>query len=396
MKSVAIIGGKLQGIEAAYLAQKAGIRSLLIDKDPEAPAKNLCDDFFCCDVTKKEKQLIDALKAVDFILPANENEVLLSTIVSIAKEHDLILAFDPDAYAVSSSKLRSDQLFHENGIPSPRYYPEGKAPYIVKPSGESGSTGVTRFDSEEALLHAFPDADSGRLVIQEYLTGPSYSIEVIGTPGNYRTYQVTEIHMAEDYDCKKVTAPCAISAKQKKEFGRLAQKLAELLCLHGIMDIEVIDDGEAFKVLEIDARIPSQTPTVVYHSTGMNFVSELHDLFCEGTFRKPYDGKERFCSFEHYLFEPADGQTAGAYQFTEHGEHIMSQGGPLSLRSDYLGADEVLSDIPDGPADRFLPEAAEKGRVFRGTFINTADSEEELERKRRNMLSELTRWCLQG
>ena len=111
-------------------------------------------------MTKKEERLIDALKSVDFILPANENEVLLSAIVSIAKEHDLTLAFDSDAYAVSSSKLSSDRLFHENGIPSPRYYPEGKAPYIVKPSGESGSTGVTRFDSEEALLSVFPDADS--------------------------------------------------------------------------------------------------------------------------------------------------------------------------------------------------------------------------------------------
>ena len=360
-----------------YLAKKAGIRSILIDKNPEAPAKNLCDDFLCCDVTKKQEQLIDALKSVDFILPANENEMLLSTIVSIAKEHDLILAFDPQAYAVSSSKLRSDKLFHENGIPSPRYYPEGKAPYIAKPSGESGSTGVLRFDSENDLSAFLKGENNSDLVIQEYLTGPSYSIEVIGMPGNYRTYQVTEIHMAKDYDCKKVTAPCMITPEQKGSFGKLAQKLAELVGLHGIMDIEVIDDGGTFKVLEIDARIPSQTPTVVFHSTGMNFVSELHDLFCGSGFKKAYTEKERFSSFEHYLFEPAADKTTGVYVFAAYGEHIMAQGAPLSLRSGYLGADEVISDISD-----------RQGGVFRGTFINTADSEEELGRKRTNMFAE--------
>ncbi len=46
--------------------------------------------------------------------------------------------------------------------------------------------------------------------------------------------------------------------------------------------VEVIDDHGEFKVLEIDARLPSQTPTVVYHTTGVNFVEELMELFCHG------------------------------------------------------------------------------------------------------------------
>lgn len=35
---IGIVGGKLQGIEAAYLAAKAGMRSLVIDRREDAPA----------------------------------------------------------------------------------------------------------------------------------------------------------------------------------------------------------------------------------------------------------------------------------------------------------------------------------------------------------------------
>lgn len=366
MIRIAIVGGKLQGTEAAYLARKAGMESLLIDYYEKPPAMGLCDEFLCCDVTVESKELIDALNRVDLILPANENDKVLEALVKLADKYHYKLAFDKDAYAVSSSKQRSDRLIHENGVPAPQYYPDCKAPYIVKPSGFSGSEGVKRINTEEELKK-FMDKVSRdeNWIAQEYLTGPSYSIEVIGQPGNYQTYEVTEIHMASDYDCKMVTAPCSITEAQEEGFRRIAVKLAELVRLKGIMDVEVIDDHGEFKVLEIDARIPSQTPTVVYHTTGVNFVGELAELFCRGRLTAKETGKKKYCSYEHLLIK--DGR------FTEHGEHIMSQGGPLTLRENFFGADEVISDF------------VREGQLWRGTFINWADTEAELAEKRENM-----------
>lgn len=366
MTRIAIVGGKLQGTEAAYLAKKAGMESLLIDYYEKPPAMNLCDEFLCCDVTEESKELIDALNRVDFILPANENEIVLEALVKLADKYHYKLAFDKAAYAVSSSKQLSDKLIHENGVPAPQYYPNCKAPYIVKPSGFSGSEGVKRINKEEELK-MFLDKVSNdeKWIAQEFLTGPSYSIEVIGQPGSYQTYEVTEIHMASDYDCKMVTAPCAITKAQEDSFRKIAVKLAELVKLKGIMDVEVIDDHGEFKVLEIDARIPSQTPTVVYHTTGVNLVGELAELFCLGSLAAKELEKKKYCSYEHLMIK--DGR------FTEHGEHIMSQGGPLTLRENFYGADEVISD--------FIRE----GLPWRGTFINWADTEEELAEKRENM-----------
>jgi pyrrolysine biosynthesis protein PylC len=162
-----------------------------------------------------------------------------------------------------------------------------------------------------------------------------------------------------------VTAPCDITEEQEKDFRKIAVKLAELVKLKGIMDVEVIDDHGEFKVLEIDARIPSQTPTVVYHTTGVNLVEELAELFCRGRVSEKKLGKKKYCSYEHLMIK--DGSV------TEHGEHIMSQGGPLTLRKNFFGADEVISD--------FIRE----GLPWRGTFINWADTKEELAEKRENM-----------
>jgi len=372
MTRVAIIGGKLQGIEAAYLANKAGIETLLIDKAKSPPASGLCNDFFICDVLLKEKELIEQLKGVDFILPAIENHEVLTALNELSQEFNFNLAFDLNAYTISSSKLLSDQLIHNNQIPAPRYYPECKAPYIVKPSSFSGSTGVRRIETKEEMetfLKAVPAEE--KWVAQEFLTGPSYSIEIIGKPDNYRTYEVTQIHMDEVYDCKKVTSPCEITKEQRKAFEDMAFKLANMVGLNGIMDVEVIDDEGEFKVLEIDARIPSQTPTVVFYTSGMNLVEELKDLYCHGEFRSEYKKQKKYTSFEHLLIKEG--------KVTEHGEHIMGEAGPLRLRKNFFGADEVLSDYVDGL------------HQWRGTFINWADSRELLEQKRENMMRQLSR-----
>lgn len=379
MTRIAIVGGKLQGTEAAYLARKAGFTSILIDKNVHSPAIGLCDEYLCCDVTKETEELIRVLKGVDFVLPANENEAVLNALAEFSKKHGFPFAFDQEAYRISSSKLLSDELIHVNGIPAPKYYPECGGPYIIKPSSMSGSEGVRKLPDEEALIQ-FLDAVTGteesRLekrktswVIQEYLEGPSYSIEVIGTPGCYQTYEVTQIHMDEVYDCKMVTSPCPLSEQQQEAFRQTAVKLAELTGLKGIMDVEVIDAKGEFKVLEIDARIPSQTPTAVYHTSGVNFVEELKNLFCgDGTIPKANqkaNQEKKFCSYEHFLIDNG--------KITEHGEHIMSQGGILNLRERFYGADEVISDYTSNE------------KIWRGTFINWADTEAELMDKRQRM-----------
>ena len=130
---ILIIGGRLQGTEACYLSRACGMESILIDIDPLVPASGIADRFFAGDLIKEEKAVIEAFKEADVVLPANENDELLAKIVELSDRFDKPLAFDPEAYEITKSKIRSDRLFKENDIPCPKYFPDGKAPYVVKP-----------------------------------------------------------------------------------------------------------------------------------------------------------------------------------------------------------------------------------------------------------------------
>ncbi len=87
MADIVIVGGRLQGGEAAYLAREAGIGTILIDIDPMAPVQNLCSGFVCGDVLGDDPNVLKALENADMILPATEShEVLRGRSVCVMNE----------------------------------------------------------------------------------------------------------------------------------------------------------------------------------------------------------------------------------------------------------------------------------------------------------------------
>ncbi len=119
---VAIAGGALQGLEITYLAKMAGYETILLDRNRDAPATGLCDKYVSIDMTNSDA-LTEALRGVDLVLPATENVRALESLVDWCNASGKPLAFDPSAYAISSSKSASDALFHRLGIPAPASWP---------------------------------------------------------------------------------------------------------------------------------------------------------------------------------------------------------------------------------------------------------------------------------
>jgi len=333
---VAIIGGNLQGVEATYLAKKAGWQVLLIDKNPEASASLMCDRFLPLTITTNDDPK-EILKQVALIIPALENDKVLRILEKWSLETGIPLAFDMAAYAISSSKKKSNQLFKEININAPKSWPQCTFPIVVKPDGESGSRGVEVIQSEKELASRFPDkASLKKMVTEEYLEGPSYSIEVIGFPGNYTPLQVTQLHMDHDYDCKRVLAPSGLDSTRVMEFEQMAIRVAERIQLKGLMDLEVILHEGELKMLEIDARLPSQTPTAVFQSTGINMVKLLGELFLMGKMNIHNTNQPQTTIYEHIKVIKNHIEVKG--------ERIMSGIGALKLFPGLFGADEVLTN----------------------------------------------------
>jgi pyrrolysine biosynthesis protein PylC len=338
---VGIVGGKLQGVEAAYLARKADWEALVVDKKPRVPASDLADIFVQADVTA-ERDLDGILGDVDFIIPTLEDDIALGSLARWSRNSGIPLVFDSNSYAVSSSKLKSAGFFAEIGLSIPAVWPHCEFPVLAKPARGSGSKGVRVFPDLNSLKNGFsPKFPPPDWVLEEFLDGSQHSLEVIGRPGNYRPLQVTDLYVDRDFDCKRVIAPSDLPANLIEDFEELSLTIAGALNLHGIMDVEVISSRGKLKVLEIDARLPSQTPTAVYWSTNQNIVELLGELYTTPKGDLPPMGTgARGAVYEHIRVS-GDGLKIV-------GERATTEGGSLNLLEDFFGADEAITNFEPG------------------------------------------------
>jgi pyrrolysine biosynthesis protein PylC len=339
---LAIIGGKLQGVEAVYLAAKAGYETVLIDRRAEAPAGGLADVQHIFDVTADEEWTKTVLMTCDAVLPACEDEQALAWLAQRLPRWGIPFLFDPAAYGITSSKLASNQRLARLGVPRPRPWPDCGLPAVVKPSTASGSEGVrVVHDAQQLAAAQAALASQGfEVVVEEYVAGPSLSLEVVAHGGRSEVLQVTGLEFDHLYDCKRVTAPVVADPDLLAAFEAAAQQLAAAVQLDGVMDVEVMVRGSEPKVIEIDARLPSQTPTVVLHSCGINIVQMLAEAFA-GAGLPAVDRTPRQAVVYQHL-QAADGRLEVL------GEHAVAAARPLSWWPGFAGADDCLTDYAPG------------------------------------------------
>lgn len=362
-KRICLIGGKLQGVEAAYLAKKAGLVVLLIDKNPSALAQSLCDEFYCFDITKDQSRLISISQISDFMLPVNENEETIRFLKSVRSELKCPLLFDFSAYHISCNKSRSKDYFKKINVLTPADKPS-TPPYFVKPPSESGSVGARIIHSDEELKKVPAD-----YLIEEYLEGPVVSLEVVGNGKDFIVLKETEIHIDDVYDCYQVTPLPFDEAYQKTAFD-----LAKGLNLKGVMDVEAILDEKGRFILEIDARFPSQTPICVYFSSGINLLLLLIEAFVNPDFKETgllhstnLQYENAYCIFEH--FQKTDGKLISG------GEHLISAGSDFHL----------FETFNENGIDIFECSGENDYRAY--TVITYAKSESETAQKREKAIS---------
>jgi len=389
-----VVGGKLQGTEAVYLAAKAGWETVLIDRREAPPAAGLADRHVVADIVADEARARTLVTACDAVLPACEDLGTLEWLAARVPAWGVPLLFDLDAYRVSASKLASRRLFAELDAPRPLPWPACGFPAVVKPDSASGSEGVSVVADEAELAAALARLAAGghRPLVEEYVAGPSLSLEVLAGGGHAVPLQVTGLEFDAVYDCKRVVAPVgeaaagapaaagpggscawahAVAPGTLAAFGAAAVRLAAGLGLNGLMDIEVMVHGAEAKVLEIDARLPSQTPTAVYWSSGLNIVELLHDTATRGAPADVDRAPRRACVYQHV--QAHDGL------LTVAGEHVMGRAAPLQLVEGFFGVDEALTDYRRG------------ARAWAATLIATGTGVEEARARADEAVRELAR-----
>lgn len=378
---IAIIGGRMRGVEVAVLARSAGIHAVLIDKDRATPASGLCSESYVFDVEEKEPALLAVLKNVDVVIPAMEGKEALAAIESMCIEINIKVAFDFIAYSVTASKIQADLLISEENIPHLKYYPHAEPPYVLKPVMGNRRRSLKQVETKtelEILQRQRYSPESW--IAQEHVDGPAYSVEVIGTQGDYKSYEVTKMSFAPDLDCNMISSPADITEDEKAQISKIAINLAEKIQLTGIMTLEALKDEGQLKVIEMCSVFPSQTPITIFYSTGINLLVELLKVYASE------DKQDFLSSIVNEEYENKKHVVYKNFQFlnkapTFGGEGTMYDAGPLRIMVDFFGSDYAITDYIDDDHE------------WQAIFINIADTADALIQKRINSRELLFQHC---
>ena len=182
------------------------------------------------------------------------------------------------ASALAMDKLRTKQVWHSLGLPTPRHAvltsqadceaaaAELGFPLIVKPAHEGSSIGMAKDDSVEALLKAWQDAAcyDSQVLVEQWIAGPEYTIAVLrgqvlppiglGTPHTFYDYDAK--YLADDTQYR---IPCGLSAEKEAELKELTARACEAVGTQGWARADVMQDASGqFWLLEVNT-VPGMT-----------------------------------------------------------------------------------------------------------------------------------------
>ncbi|CAM2937566.1 D-alanine--D-alanine ligase [Ectopseudomonas mendocina] len=182
------------------------------------------------------------------------------------------------ASALAMDKLRTKQVWHSLGLPTPRHavltsQADCKAaatelgfPLIVKPAHEGSSIGMAKVENVEALVAAWQDAAryDSQVLVEQWIAGPEYTIAVLrgevlppiglGTPHTFYDYDAK--YLADDTQYR---IPCGLSAEKEAELKSLTARACEAVGTQGWARADVMQDASGqFWLLEVNT-VPGMT-----------------------------------------------------------------------------------------------------------------------------------------
>jgi len=210
MKTLMVLAAGPLQIPVITTARRLGLRVVVVDADANAPGLRLADVAHVANITD-----YDACRAIAHQEAAG-GVIQICTEVSIPLIGRLNAELGwsglrPEVALDVTNKHRMRQAFDRGGAPSPRsfgVYTEAEAvaaaqsvrgAVILKPSRSSGSRGVTKLNhgaTDQEVITAFGralgfSADRG-VVLEEFVEGPEFSVEILVWAGNPQVLAVTD------------------------------------------------------------------------------------------------------------------------------------------------------------------------------------------------------------
>jgi biotin carboxylase len=192
-KQIIILGAGVMQEPAVRIAKEMGLETVVLDANADAPCVGLADRFENIDLKDKDGvlALAEALPMLVGVMTAGTD---FSATAAFAAEKLGLAGVSYETALNASDKGRMRECFRRAGVPSPQFAvvdaaQAGEAslafpfPVVVKPVDNMGARGCRRVDGAEelrtAMEEAFEFSRSGRVIVEEFMDGPEFSIDAV-------------------------------------------------------------------------------------------------------------------------------------------------------------------------------------------------------------------------
>lgn len=302
MKKIMVLAAGLLQIDVIEKAKSMGYYVLAVDGNPKAPGFNVADKAICADIVNEETMLkIARDEHVDGVIhPCSE--VSMAVMGRINDELGLSGISREQAICATNKHLMR-KAFEKGNAPSPksilaqdaedawrRLQSEFDTDAILKPSRNSGSRGIAKVsrnmdkgDFIRAYDEALSESRDHSVLIEQFIEGPEFSIEMIVWQG--------EIHMLTVTDKKTTGAPhfVELGHNQPSCFSATDVETLKAAAIAGVRALGVnncachaeakLMNGKAY-LMEVGARLGGDfiSTELTHLSTGIDMVAAAIDV----------------------------------------------------------------------------------------------------------------------
>lgn len=302
MKKIMVLAAGLLQIDIIEKAKSMGYYVLAVDGNPKAPGFNVADKAICADIVNEETMLkIARDEHVDGVIhPCSE--VSMAVMGRINDELGLSGISREQAICATNKHLMR-KAFEKGNAPSPksilaqdaedawsRLQNEFDTDAILKPSRNSGSRGIAKVsrnmdkgDFIRAYDEALSESRDHSVLIEQFIEGPEFSIEMIVWRG--------DIHVLTVTDKKTTGAPhfVELGHNQPSCFSATDVETLKAAAVAGVRALGVnncachaeakLMNGKAY-LMEVGARLGGDfiSTELTHLSTGVDMVAAAIDV----------------------------------------------------------------------------------------------------------------------
>lgn len=298
MKKLMIVGASVLQLPGILKAKEMGLEVAVVDYNPQAVGIAYADKYYNASTMDEDAVLAAAMDYKPDGIMTLATDMPMRGVAKAASALGLH-GISYDTAVKATDKFDMIKAFKGHDVPSPWYYTVDSIealialerrlsyPCVMKPTDNAGSHGVVLARSFEELLDSFEYSHScsrhGNVIIEEYISGPEISVEVMVVDGEVNVLQITDklttgvpffVEMGH-------SQPTRFPADVQKSIRQVAAAACHAVGIdNGPAHVEMKVPARGPQMIELGARMGGDNITthLVPLSTGIDMVKATIDV----------------------------------------------------------------------------------------------------------------------